>query len=430
MIYNGPASANSTWQSKVSTGDIVCFVPGGGGGHITTCVSGSGSTAQLIDNITYGTAQGGIDNPANDGSPNDILVAAAHPASQEWAGVNAQTVVIYALDTPAVTAAATTALTTATLTLATFAHATDPAGHAITQVQAYDSLAGATLGGHAAYSAATDVTASSLAALSVAYTASGTDTLEVRAFNGTYWGDWQALSVTVSAPAPLPPKLGTQTANQNWAQGKAVSLALPATLFTDPQKGALTYSASGLKGAALPSWLKFNADTRTFSGTVPAGTTGTVGIVVTATDQAGLSASETFTATIPAVAPVVAVPTSAQIWATGSHVSDALPAGTFTDPQGQALTLRATLASGAALPSWLAFTNGVFIGTAPTTPQTLSLRVIATDTSNLSASEIFSATIAAASHGIAAEPAWFGHAGPGAFLEPDRWAVLPGLHHA
>ena len=187
VLYNGPSSASSAWQSKVSTGDIVCFVPGGGGGHITTCVSGSGSTAQLIDNITYGTAQGGIGNPANDGSPNDILIAAGHPASQEWAGVSAQTVVIYGLDTPAVSGQASVALTSGAYTLASFAKAVDPAGHAITEVQAYDSLAGATIGGHSAQSVATEVTASSFASLSVAYTMAGTDTLDVRAYNGSYW---------------------------------------------------------------------------------------------------------------------------------------------------------------------------------------------------------------------------------------------------
>jgi hypothetical protein len=104
VAYNGPVSSNSNWQSLVHTGDVVAFVPAGGGGHITTCVSGSGSTAELIDNITYENYNGTIENSANDGSSSDIVVEAPHPASQEFAGANPADVVIYQLDTPVVTA--------------------------------------------------------------------------------------------------------------------------------------------------------------------------------------------------------------------------------------------------------------------------------------------------------------------------------------
>ena len=91
----------------VTAGEMIVFEPAGGGGHITTCVSGSGSTAMLVDNITYVNGSGQVQNPANDGSSADIIVAAPHPASQELAGVSASTVVIYELDTPIVTATVT-----------------------------------------------------------------------------------------------------------------------------------------------------------------------------------------------------------------------------------------------------------------------------------------------------------------------------------
>ncbi|MGY3611755.1 MULTISPECIES: putative Ig domain-containing protein, partial [unclassified Bradyrhizobium] len=91
-----------------------------------------------------------------------------------------------------------------------------------------------------------------------------------------------------------PPVLVTQTANQNAVVGSAFSLSLPAGTFNDPDGGALTYSATGLNGAALPSWLTFNATTRTFSGTPASANVGTLGVQVSATDPAGLSASETF----------------------------------------------------------------------------------------------------------------------------------------
>jgi hypothetical protein len=51
--------------------------------------------------------------------------------------------------------------------------------------------------------------------------------------------------------------------------------------------------AADLRGAALPTWLKFNAATQTFSATPPETATGGL-VKVTATDASGLSASETF----------------------------------------------------------------------------------------------------------------------------------------
>ena len=103
VAFNGPAGQSGNWQSMVTAGEIVVIGTPGGGGHITTCVSGSGSTAMLVDNITYVNGAGQILNSANDGSSNDIIVAAPHAASQEWAGVQASSVVIYELDTPIVT---------------------------------------------------------------------------------------------------------------------------------------------------------------------------------------------------------------------------------------------------------------------------------------------------------------------------------------
>jgi hypothetical protein len=177
-------------------------------------------------------------------------------------------------------------------------------------------------------------------------------------------------------------------------------LTLGANSFTDPQQEALTYTATLANGQALPSWLTFNATTRTFSGTVPAPSNG-LSIKVTATDTSGLSGSETFSVSTPASAPIVSAPTTAQTWQQGQAVSFTLAANTFTDPQREALAYTATLSNGQALPSWLKFTAATqtFSGTVPTGATALNLKVTATDTSGLSASETFAASItAAASH--------------------------------
>jgi hypothetical protein len=88
VAYNGPLGQTGNWQSMVTAGEIVVIGTPGGGGHITTCVAGSGSTATLVDNITY-MSGGQIQNAAKDGSSNDVIVAAPHAAVQEWAGVQA-----------------------------------------------------------------------------------------------------------------------------------------------------------------------------------------------------------------------------------------------------------------------------------------------------------------------------------------------------
>ena len=104
VAFDGPAGQTGNWENMVTAGEMIVIETAGGGGHITTCVSGSGSTAMLVDNVTFVNGSGQVLNPANDGSSADIIIAAPHAASQEFAGVAASTVVIYELDTPIVTA--------------------------------------------------------------------------------------------------------------------------------------------------------------------------------------------------------------------------------------------------------------------------------------------------------------------------------------
>ena len=443
VAYNGPAGSTGSWQNLVSAGDIVAFAPAGGGGHITTCVSGSGSTAELVDNITYVNGQGQIANPANDGSPNDVIIAAPHLAAQEFAGANSADVVIYALDTPLVkTAATTSAIVGTPLAFTGLASASDPESKPITQYQLYDTAPGAgfVVSGvtRTAASAASAITVSSLASATLSLANAGSSTVEIRASNGSYLGDWQGLTVNAAAAVPVAPKLGTPTANQLWLQGSKVSLTLPVGLFTAPQKLALTYSATS-SGGDLPAWLTFNAATRTLSAMVPKGALLSVPITITATDTTGLSTSESFVAIVPAAAPTVAIKEPTQIWTTGSTIADPLPVNSFADPQGQVLTLKAALSTGAALPSWLAFTAASgFTGTAPAA-QNLTLKITATDTSGLSVSEVFGANIVKAAHAWSLRD-WSGTgtasaATPAAAryamtkLDTPAVAMFPAFHH-
>lgn len=204
-------------------------------------------------------------------------------------------------------------------------------------------------------------------------------------------------TVAASAPSTIPTPAATY-----WTANEAVTFTLPANAFVDPQGETMTYAATMADGSALPGWLKFNKATGAFSGTAPV-VPQTLELTVTATDQSGLSSHETFQATVHAIAPTVASQTGPQIWAAGKAVAFTLPSNTFVDPQGEPLTLSATLANGSALPGGLTFnpSSGSFSGTAPITPETLGLKVTATDASGLSVSELFSATVQAGAPTVA-----------------------------
>ena len=351
VAYNGPSGQQGTWQNMVTAGEVV-VIGNATFGHITTCVSGCGSSAMLVDNITYVDSKGNITNSAHDGQASDITVSAPHAASQEWANVLAKDVVIYELDTPLVTATANGATIKSGTSLANFFSATDPAGRAVTQWQVYDINAADKLAGGTHTTAANAVTVSSLAAVTLS--GAGADTLEVRAFNGSYWGDWTAESVTVVAnnvavPTPKAPVLSSQTANQSWAAGQKVAFTLNANTFTDPNGEALTYRASLADGSALPSWLSFNANTETFSGTAPTSAL-SLSLKITATDTDKLAASELFAANVTAPAPApkagpdtvkLASQTANQNWIDGKSYALTLPANTFMDSAGSQIGLAA-----------------------------------------------------------------------------------------
>lgn len=75
----------------------------------------------------------------------------------------------------------------------------------------------------------------------------------------------------------------------------------------------------------------------------------------------------------------------------GSPFARTMPAGTFVDPDGDAMTYSATLQDGSALPSWLHFdaAAGTFSGTPPVGTTSLFIKVRASDPGGLSGSSVF-----------------------------------------
>jgi hypothetical protein len=64
------------------------------------------------------------------------------------------------------------------------------------------------------------------------------------------------------------PVLVNPLADQTASAGSAFSLVVPLNAFTDVDAGdMLSYSAARANGTSLPSWLTFNAATRTLAGT-------------------------------------------------------------------------------------------------------------------------------------------------------------------
>lgn len=192
-------------------------------------------------------------------------------------------------------------------------------------------------------------------------------------------------------------------ANQTAVEDTVFTFVVPGSTFADVDQvhgDMLTYSATLAGGAALPTWLSFDLVTRTFSGTPLNNHAGSLALMVTAMDQGNLSASTGFTLAVQNVndAPTIAVPLADQQAIQGTLFNVVVPPGTFADiDAGDALTYGATLANGAALPTWLSFNQAsrAFSGT----PQggdvgTLDVRVTATDQESLSVADVFALMIA------------------------------------
>jgi VCBS repeat-containing protein len=101
------------------------------------------------------------------------------------------------------------------------------------------------------------------------------------------------------------PVLAASLTDHDVVFNKAFSWQMPEGSFTDIDAGdTLTYSATQANGTALPSWLTFDAATRTFAGQAPK-KTGSIDVMVTATDVAAdgsttgsLAASDVFRITV------------------------------------------------------------------------------------------------------------------------------------
>jgi Ca2+-binding RTX toxin-like protein len=233
----------------------------------------------------------------------------------------------------------------------------------------------------------------------------GTATVQVQlrdnggtANGGIDTSDIATFDITI---ANTPPVVDSAIPDNSATSGEAFSFTLPDTTFSDADGDELTLTATLENGDPLPDWLTFDPATGAFSGSPTDGDIGSLNITVTANDGT-TSVGDTFTLTVgevPNTPPVVdsAIPDNSAT--SGEAFSFTLPGTTFSDADGDELTLTATLENGDPLPDWLTFdpATGAFSGS-PTDGDigALTIQITATDPSNATISTTFNLEISEA----------------------------------
>ncbi len=99
-----------------------------------------------------------------------------------------------------------------------------------------------------------------------------------------------AYRVRLAGPDNQAPFVTSAIQDQNGKGLVAFNYTVPAGVFVDPENHVLSYSASRADDSPLPSWLSFDASTRTFTGTPALGDVGNLQVRVTAKDGTGATA--------------------------------------------------------------------------------------------------------------------------------------------
>lgn len=129
------------------------------------------------------------------------------------------------------------------------------------------------------------------------------------------------------------PVLAVPMSSQSVKEYDLFAYELPQDTFLEPDLihgDLLSYAATLADGSALPDWLTFDADVRTFTGTPSLAERGEYAIRVQATDAAGVSASGTFNLSVLAAGNGIAGGTGTDAL-TGTSGDDVIAAGPGLD---------------------------------------------------------------------------------------------------
>ncbi|MBF0342099.1 MAG: putative Ig domain-containing protein, partial [Magnetococcales bacterium] len=198
-----------------------------------------------------------------------------------------------------------------------------------------------------------------------------------------------------------PPILAHPVADQNAFQDRLFRLVLPENTFTDADGDALIWHATDLTGNGfLPSWLSFDASTRSLTGTPAQADRGVVNLKITATDPSGKVVADTFRITVqePDLVPTLAKPLADLVATEDQSFLFRIPDNTFADlTPNDILSISVTLADNTPLPAWLHYDadTHVLSGT-PTNGDVgiRELRVTATDKAGESVADLVTLSVA------------------------------------
>lgn len=186
------------------------------------------------------------------------------------------------------------------------------------------------------------------------------------------------------------PVIETEQGDLTTDEDAAFEYTVPQGTFSDEDGDDLTLTVNG-----LPSSLSFDADTRTITGTPLQADVAVHTIEVTATDPSSTEVTDSFELTVSNVndAPVLATPQDDQTADEDAAFEYEIPAGTFSDEDGDNLTLTVN-----GLPSTLSFdgATGKITGT-PLAADigTYTIEVSAADPDNASAMDEFELEVVA-----------------------------------
>ncbi|KPA17908.1 Dystroglycan-type cadherin-like domain protein, partial [Candidatus Magnetomorum sp. HK-1] len=196
------------------------------------------------------------------------------------------------------------------------------------------------------------------------------------------------------------PTIVTEIPDQTIKQDEIFNFTVDENTFEEVDAGdILTYTSTLENGETLPQWLTFNISAMNFSGTPTNDDIGSISIKITATDTSLESAYDIFIITINNIndAPILVQEIPDQSVNQDENFSFALNENTFDDIDVEdVLSYSAILENENSIPLWLSFNaeTKIFSGT-PSNEDIgiLAIKVIATDTSKLSVSDIFYLTI-------------------------------------
>jgi VCBS repeat-containing protein len=296
--FNSPSTASSATYSLKSTGDAASFSVNSSTGEVTFKDSADFETKSSYSFTVIATdAAGNTTEKAvtmSVANVNEAPVAGADTATAKEAGGTANAVAgitptgnLLTNDSDVDTGDVMSVKDIKADSLGSPGSVTSVSANGTQVVGAFGTLS---IAANGAYTYTVDNTNATVQALKTSSTAlEDTFTYNVKDSAGLTSTATLTVSVNGANDAPL---VGTAIGATTGKEG--VLYNVQANSFTDVDNSTLTYTATLSTGDALPSWLTFDATTRTFSGTPQLGDSRTYAVKLTGSDGS-LSVSDTFT---------------------------------------------------------------------------------------------------------------------------------------